>query len=69
MICNKQTVNQQTFFRLMVSRTTNTVIIIHAVYILMKHGVQMTEPHNRLIIYLVIVKLCIGKLQGSFSEN
>ena len=46
----------------MVSRTTNTLIIIHAVYILMKHGVQMTEPHNCLIIYLCIIKLGIGKL-------
>ena len=54
---------------LIVSRTANTAIIIHAVYILMKHGVQMTKPHNCLIIYLCIVKLCIDKLRGSFSKN
>ena len=69
MICNKETVNQQTFFMLMVSRTASIVIIIHDVYVLMKLGVQMTEPPNCLFIYLIIVKLSIVNMWGSFSEN
>ena len=47
----------------MIQRTKNIVIVIHAVYMFMEHGVQMTLSHNGLFVYLFIVKLSIVPLQ------